>query len=247
MENREGKIIAVWGNPGCGKTTVSAQLALAMAKQKKNVLLVHTDITCPMLPVVMPSKKEMPTMGGLWNNPNCNSEQILASCVITDSKYICLLGYKAGENVFSYPDYAKEDICHVFMELKELADYVIVDCVSYLAHNFLTVVALEIADSVIRIEEATLSSYSFFDSSLAMIRDARYCVEKHIRVLGKQKVFQPKELGTSIQGTSIELPYEEELEVQMLEGRLLAKQTGGKYKEGMETLLDRIERNGEDA
>lgn len=247
MANKEGKIIALWGNPGCGKTTASTQLALAWAKQKKNVIVVYTDITCPTIPVLIPAKKDLPTMGGLWNNPNCNSELILKACVTIESPYIGLLGYKAGENVFSYPDYTKDDIYQVFMELKNLADYIIIDCVSYFAHNWLTAVALEIADSVVRMAESTISSFSYFDSSLAMLSDSRYGLENHIRVLAKVKDFHPKELGISRLGTQIELPYNEELEIMMLEGRLLNKQVEGTYRKGIETIINTIERDGTDA
>ena len=38
------------------------------------------------------------------------------------------LGYKAGENSFSYPKATEDKILNLFSLLKELADYVVVDC-----------------------------------------------------------------------------------------------------------------------
>lgn len=57
-----GKLIAVWGSPGSGKTTFSVKLAEALNSRSKKsaghkTLVVFTDLTSPVVPVVFPNKK----------------------------------------------------------------------------------------------------------------------------------------------------------------------------------------------
>ncbi len=215
-----GKMIAVWGSGGSGKTTTAVKLAALLAEKKKEVILVLTDIIAPDLSVLLPFAKDMRSMGHIWALP-CNTDTILKSLVTTKSDYIGILGYKNGENVFSHPDYAKENILDIYTKLKTMADYIIVDCVPEFAYNVLTTVALELADSVIRLGEATTKSFSFFDANLPLLTDSRYKVEQHIRVLTKVKSNQAKEAALShYGGVLVELPFTEELETQILEGEL---------------------------
>jgi MinD superfamily P-loop ATPase len=54
-----GGVLAVWGSPGSGKTTVAVKLAKYLADKKKNVVLVLCDMTAPMLPgICSPSELE---------------------------------------------------------------------------------------------------------------------------------------------------------------------------------------------
>lgn len=240
--SKNGKVIAIWGSPGSGKTTVSVELAKQLAKQNKDVLLVFTDIIAPDMSVLLPDKKDLLTMGNVWSNPNCNSELIMKTCQVTQSDRICFLGYKAGENVFSYSEYTKENVYKVYNELESIADYVIVDCVSYFAYNMLSAVALECADTVIRLGEATLKSFSFFDSNMQLIAsDGRYKTEEHVKVLSKTKSFQARELAKSKLGTQYELPYVESIEMGMLNGSLFTKAADKGYQNEVERIRERLE------
>ena len=48
------QVLAVWGSPGSGKTTVAVKLAKYLAGRKKNVILLLCDMTAPMLPCICP-------------------------------------------------------------------------------------------------------------------------------------------------------------------------------------------------
>ena len=43
-EKRSGGVLAVWGSPGSGKTTVSVKLAEYLSRKGNNVLLVFCDM-----------------------------------------------------------------------------------------------------------------------------------------------------------------------------------------------------------
>ncbi|OLN30080.1 hypothetical protein DSOL_3212 [Desulfosporosinus metallidurans] len=51
---KDVQVLAVWGSPASGKTTVSVKLAKYLADKKRNVLLLLCDMTAPMLPCVCP-------------------------------------------------------------------------------------------------------------------------------------------------------------------------------------------------
>jgi MinD-like ATPase involved in chromosome partitioning or flagellar assembly len=237
-----GKLIAVWGNNSCGKTTTAAQLASQLAEKNQEVLLVLTDITAPDMKVILPHEKNTRSMGNIWSTPDCSIDAIYKACVVTDSDNICLLGYRNSENVFTNPDYTKDNIMDVFMKLKSIVDYVIVDCASEFAYNVLTTVALEMADKVLRLGEATPKAFSFFNSNLTLLLDSRYKSGQHIKVLSKVKSFQPKELAINhYGGIDVELPYAEAIERKIMEGELL-KLTSDKgtkaYNAGLIKIMD---------
>ena len=53
-------------SPGCGKTTVSVKIAKHLAEKKKNVILVLSDMTLPMMPCICP----MDELENIWSLGN---------------------------------------------------------------------------------------------------------------------------------------------------------------------------------
>ena len=109
MANKQKQMLAVWGSPGAGKTVTAVKLAAELAKRKKNVVLVFTDLTAPSLPAVAAEGK-LPeaSVGELLSAPGMTQEQVLKTCVPCEKHpYISFLGYKSGENVFTYAEYSK--------------------------------------------------------------------------------------------------------------------------------------------
>lgn len=51
MANKQKQMLAVWGSPGAGKTVTAVKLAAELAKRKKNVVLVFTDLPPPRSPL----------------------------------------------------------------------------------------------------------------------------------------------------------------------------------------------------
>ena len=68
-------VLAVWGSPGSGKSTVATKLAKHLADKKKNVVLLLCDMTAPMLPCICPPSD-------LENNHSFGS--ILAAPLVTE-------------------------------------------------------------------------------------------------------------------------------------------------------------------
>ena len=78
MANKQKQMLAVWGSPGAGKTVTAVKLAAELAKRKKNVVLVFTDLTAPSLPAVAAEGK-LPevSVGDLLSAPGMTQEQVL--------------------------------------------------------------------------------------------------------------------------------------------------------------------------
>lgn len=55
QEDQSGGVLAVWGSPGSGKTTVAVRLAKYLADKRRNVILLLCDMTAPMLPCICPA------------------------------------------------------------------------------------------------------------------------------------------------------------------------------------------------
>ena len=82
MANKQKQMLAVWGSPGAGKTVTAVKLAAELAKRKKNVVLVFTDLTAPSLPAVAAEGK-LPevSVGDLLSAPGMTQERVLKTCV----------------------------------------------------------------------------------------------------------------------------------------------------------------------
>lgn len=230
---KSNQILAIWGNPNCGKTTTSIKIARELSLKKKNVIIVMCDTLCPQSMIVLPNAKaEKKSLGSLLSAPNISQEDILSKCITLDkNQYISILGYENGENIFTYAKYSKERAVDLFILLRHLADYVIVDCSSVFTSDILSTAALEIADKVIRLKNTNLKAVSYFDSYLPLLADRRFNVDNHIKVLSDVKNNEPKEqIKEKYHDIKYELPHIEEISEQFLCGELF-KDLKSKEKE----------------
>ena len=63
-ELQEGGVVAVWGSPGSGKTTMAVKIAKYLADKKRNVVLLLCDMTAPMLPCI--ARRLSWSVSGRW-------------------------------------------------------------------------------------------------------------------------------------------------------------------------------------
>ncbi len=233
MANKQKQMLAVWGSPGAGKTVTAVKLAAELAKRKKNVVLVFTDLTAPSLPAVAAEGK-LPevSVGDLLSAPGMTQERVLKTCVPCEKHpYISFLGYKAGENVFTYAEYSKEKAVDMLVLLRHIADYVIVDCTSVLTGNVLATAALEVADDVLRMCGCDLKAISYFASYLPLIEHRKFKPEQHIRALSNTRPYPGgMEYENSFGGVKYRLPYLPIVEEQAATLKLLEPLSGKEAK-----------------
>ena len=241
---KNNKIIATWGNPNSGKTSLSIKIANELIKKNKSVILVMAEPYAPAIHTVLPfTETKEQSLGALMSSVQISQESILKKCIpVPNTKNLSVLSYLHGENIRTYADYGKERILDFFILLKHLADHIVVDCSSQFHHDLLSRGALELSDQVVRLISPDLKAISYYDASLPLLGERKFNVENHIKVLSNMKPEMPKDIvGNRFGGIQNELEYSEELQRQVLEARLFESLTDKKsegYNKQLHKLMD---------
>jgi hypothetical protein len=242
----QDNVLAVMGSPGSGKTTTAVKLALSLAAQKKNVILVFCDPFTPVIPAILPADTVHDTsIGSLLTAPGLTQTQILNACVpIKESEYISLLGYCGGESLTHYPKITRDKVVEFFVMLRHLADYIIIDCASVFEADPTSIIAIEMSDAVLKIGTANLKGISYFQTHSPMLADSRFRKETHKTVIGNLKVGQDWEaVSGQYGGVEYILPYVAELEQQDNELSLfypLVQPESDSYRKAISSILQEI-------
>ena len=237
------KVLAVWGSPGSGKTTVAVKLAKHLADKRNNVILVLCDMTAPMLPCICPAT-DLETEHSLGS--------ILAATHVTDSlvKYHCnthkkmshltVLGMRKGENEYTYPAYTATQATELIACLREMEAHVVIDCGSYIANDILSAVALMEADHVLRLVTCDLKSISYLSSQLPLLKDSKWDIDKQYRIASNVRPNEASEHMEQVLGNVLfSIPHSEELYAQVLAGNLFLD-LGLKESRGFRKEIDKI-------
>ena len=216
-------ITAVWGSPSSGKTVTSMKLARELEAARRNVIVIFADLFCPVLPSVLPEVDAgNRTLGRLLSKPHIKQIDILQTAIpIPKHEYIAVIGYKNGDNIFTYPEFLAERVTEFFSQLRKVADYVIIDCSSILTEDGFTTIALQQADKVLRLVNADLKSYSYFTSHLPLISRAKFKADSHIKVLSNLSAGQEEDSFRQAFGDiTYTLPHVPEIREQLNSARL---------------------------
>ena len=223
----QGGVLAVWGSPGSGKTTVAARIAKHLAGKRKNTILLLCDMSAPMLPCICPPR-DLENKGSLGS--------VLAAAHVSDSliknnltthkrlDYLSILGLVKGESEYTYPPYSDVQARELIDGLRNIAPYVVIDCGSYIANDILSAVALMESDAVLRLANADLKSISYLSSQLPLLKDAGWDLDKQYKTASKVKPQQAGDHMAKALGTvAFTLPYSTEVESLYLAGDLLGE------------------------
>lgn len=238
------KIIALWGSPNSGKKTLSLKLALNIYQNYlSTVIIVFPSNETPVLPELFPHIKEDEffSIGVPLSKTEIMLEGVLESIVTVKTKMnMGFLGYKLGENKYTYPNYDDIKAKSILAVLKNLADFVIVDCSSAM-DNQLSLTAFEHADIVLRIANPDLKSISFFSSQLPLYADPKYKTEKHITILNSSnKMMASEETKSYFKDVEVSLPYCEAIKKQSNEGELLNKINDKKFNKALNLIVRKV-------
>jgi cellulose biosynthesis protein BcsQ len=217
------RMLAVWGSPGSGKTTVSVRLAKYLADHKRDVALLLCDMTAPMLPCVCPpAELECErSLGSILAAAHITDTLVRQNCVtLKKMSHLTLIGMLKGENVFTYPPYTQELAAELLDHLRDVAPTIIVDCGSYIAHDVLSAVALLSADSVLRLVNCDLKSVSYLSSQLPLLKEQKWDADKQYKAASDVKSNQAGEHIEQVLGSvAFQIPHSSELENLALEGK----------------------------
>lgn len=136
-----GRLIAISsGKGGVGKTTTSVNLATALTKQGKNVILVDGNLTTPNVGLHL----------GLTKFPVTLNDVLKNEASLPDALYIHPLGFKllpGSLSIRSFSEINSRRLKEVFEDLRDMCDFVIVDSAAGLGNEALSI--LKNADEII--------------------------------------------------------------------------------------------------
>ena len=120
----------------------------------------------------------------------------------------------------SYPKVTRERAVEFLVCLRHLADYVILDCTSVFEADVFSILAMEMADRVLRVGTSNLRGISYFKSHAGML-EGRADNGKYISAIGNFKTGQEWEAAAGqYGGVGFVFPYVAELEKQYDEASL---------------------------
>ncbi len=219
-------MLAVWGSPSSGKTIMSVKLARYIASQKKNVILVLTDMSAPPLPYICPpSDLEAETsLGNILGAAHVDENLIKQNAILhKKNEYLTMLAMLKGENAFSYAPYTETQAKELLAELRKMCDYIIIDCTSNITNDALSAVSLIESDAVLRLVSCDLKSISYLNSQLPLLLDNKFNANKQYKAASNVAEFQADEnIEQVVGGVSFKIPHSDEVYKQFLAGNLFA-------------------------
>lgn len=223
-QEQEVQMLAVWGSPNSGKTTVSVRLAKYLADKKQNVALLLCDMTTPMLPCICPPAdlECEKSLGSILAATHITDTLIRKNCVTHKKiKHLTIIGMLKGENVFTYPPYTQELATELITRLRDIAPYIIIDCGSHIAHDILSAIAIMEADAVLRLVNCDLKSVSYLSSQLPLLKDQKWDADKQYKIASNIRPNQAGEHIDQVLGNvAFKIPHSNELENHALGGDL---------------------------
>ena len=248
-----GKIIAVWGSPNSGKTTFATKLATAIYESfETTVIVLYTDLETPVLPILFPFHKneELASVGYPLSKTEVEQGDVIASMItVKEMQNFGFLGYKTGENKYTYPKFGKAKAEDLLTELCRIADYVVVDCTSNLDGNPIAQTAIEKADQILRLSSPDLKSISFYLSQLPVYTDSKFRLDDHIQGLNTPNVdvFMPiEEAKTQLGELSFTIPFSASVKEQMQKGQLHMKTSDKRFETRMKDIASKVVAYGTD-
>ena len=238
-----GKMIAVCGSPNCGKTTAALKLAQEIYGLKKSsVMFLSPDLNVPCMAYLFPNGKDtdLYSLGVALDKTDIYKEDVLKQTVnVKTMQNFGFLGFKLGENRYSYPRPTEDKITQLFAVRRDNADYVVVDCtcdhddmVSSLAKR-----DCDIAVQMFSPDMKCISYYASCVNQFLLIEDKRL---KVLNVMDKDIYVPIHETETHFKGMDFKLPYERMLKQQMITGTLSERLVNCKYRSEIERLAKAV-------
>ncbi len=242
-----GKVIAVWGSPGSGKTTFATKLGLSIyEKYRKTVIVLFCDLETPVLPVIFPNYKSehLASVGMALSKTEILQDDVIQCLVTVKGKpNYGFLGFRAGENKYTFPRFSEEKAKILIDTLRGISDYVIVDCTSNPENSTLASAAMKYGAETFRLASPDLKSVSWYLSQIPVYEDREYHLDHHIQGINipNMDIFFPiEELKNHMKEVMFQLPYSHLIKSQMQDGTLYSQSSDRAYEVCMNRIAERI-------
>ncbi len=231
------KIIAVIGSPGSGKTTIALKVAQEIYVNTNNgaVIYLSPSLKVPALGLIFPNYKpdSLFSLGNMLDKTDIFEEDVLSHLVTVKAmpNFGCL-GYKSGENKYSFAELTEDKVQGLFNTLHSMAGYVFVDCTDE-ENDLISDYALRNADNVIMVVSPDLKSMVYLSSNEELYGTN---AERAIRVLNvtENELYVPiDDVRSQVKNISFVLPYSKQVRRQNLDGLLYNRVKDTKYRKAL--------------
>lgn len=241
------KIISIWGSPHSGKTTFALKFAEALYKKSgATVIVIFSDVKTPTLPILFPNYKanELYSIGAVLSKTDIFANDVVANLItLKERMNLGFLGYRNCENRFSFPQYSIEKVEELFRALREIADYIVVDCETDPQSSVLTDYAMKQANVMCKIATPELSSLSFFHSQNSVMQAGGYYPSNQLFVMNipnEDLTMLAADTGAHLGKVDLIVPYSPILREQYLEGTLVMSTHDKKYMQAIGVAVEAV-------
>ena len=238
------KLIAFYGSPGSGKTSIALKTAMETYIQTKDEIIafLSPDMTVPSVALLFPnySPDEVVSLSDIFDNTAITNESLLKNGVtVKNMKDFFALGFKAGENRYSFPTPTPEKINSLFSALSDVAGYIFVDCTNDETDE-ISKKALAMADAVVRIITPDLKGMAWYSSNKNSDRTEGEDLFNVVSVTEKDLYLPTEEVCTKLHSIAALLPYSKALKQQMLDGRMYERLSDKAYTKKIMSLAGKL-------
>ena len=238
-----GKMIAVCGSPNCGKTMTALKLAQEIYHlNKTSIVFLSPDINVPCMAYLFPNGKDsdLYSLGAALDKTDIYKEDVIRQTVnVKTMQNFGFLGFKLGENRYSYPRPTEDKIIQLLTVLRDCAEYVIVDCTCD-SDDMVSTISKRDCDIAIQMFTPDMKCIAYYAS----------CVNQFLMIEGKKlkvmnemerDVYLPTfETEKHFHGMDFKLPYERMLRQQMITGTASERIGNGKYRSEIDRLVKAV-------
>ena len=238
-----GKMIAVCGSPNCGKTMTALKLAQEIYHlNKTSIVFLSPDINVPCMAYLFPNGKDsdLYSLGAALDKTDIYKEDVIRQTVnVKTMQNFGFLGFKLGENRYSYPRPTEDKIIQLLTVLRDCAEYVIVDCTCD-SEDMVSTISKRDCDIAVQMFTPDMKCIAYYAS----------CVNQFLMIEGKKlkvmnemerDVYLPTfETEKHFHGMDFKLPYERMLRQQMITGTASERIGSGKYRSEIDRLVKAV-------
>ena len=162
------KLIAITGSPDSGKTVNGIKLAQEIYDlTKRRVIFICPDLTVPVMGYLFPHCRDddLQSLGMALDHTDIYKEDVLRRIVTVKTMMdFGYLGFKAGENKYTYPRPTEDKVLQLISVLLQIAEYVIADCDSDTT-ELISAVLRSDASATLRFVTPDVKSMAYFASN----------------------------------------------------------------------------------
>lgn len=244
-------VIAITGSPSSGKTTTAINIAKDLSDYKDdiNILIIFDDLLSPSIPYLFNTNKNKSadderSIANILTSEMITDEILFENLIINDdNKKILALGYKYKDNYRMYAKYSQIHVERVFIQLKSLFDFIIVDTNCDFYSSILSLASIKMADVILNVHNKSAGDFSYTMSNRdSILSEKEYTCKLYDIVNASLEEQNMSEFDEFITHLDFQLDYVEEIHAQFLESTMMKKATSKKAKKYRKAIEEIVEK-----